>query len=135
MSKYNAKQVEYNGVIYDSKLEVEYRKLLEEQVAKGEIKSFSFHPTYILQDKFIKQGKLIRAIVYEADFVIHTLDDREIVIDLKGYPTPLSILKKKMFDYRYPDKELKWITFVKKWGGWIEFDELKKVRKASKNAK
>lgn len=135
MSKYNAKQVEYSGLTFDSQLECDYYKLLEEQVRKGEIKSFSFHPKYVLQEKFTKFGKLNREIVYEADFVIHTLDDKTIAIDIKGYPTPLSIMKKKMFDYHYQDIELKWITYVKKYGGWIEFEKLKKLRKENKKEK
>lgn len=135
MSKYNSKSVEYNGIIFDSKLECDYFKLLEEQVVKGEIKSFSFHPTYILQEKFTKNGKLTRPIIYEADFVIQTLEDKVIAIDIKGFPTPLSVLKRKLFDYRYSDIELKWITFVKKYGGWIEIEELKKLRNKNKKEK
>ena len=130
-SKYNAKQVEFDGYKFDSQSECEFYKHLKSQLETLQIKSFKIHPTYELQPAFTKNGIKHRAIIYEADFEFVSKNDEIIVVDIKGLPTQAAILKKKMFDYRYANK-LVWLTYVKKYGGWIEYDELKKLRKANK---
>jgi hypothetical protein len=48
---------------------------------------------------------------------------------------PDGILKRKMFDYKYPDLTLQWISYSLKDGGWIQYDELKKLRAKRKKEK
>lgn len=60
-------------------------------------------------------------------------DGREEVIDIKGYADSVAILKRKLFLYHYPDIDYKWITWKEKYGGWIEYDECKKIKRNEKN--
>ena len=130
--KFNAKKIEYDGIIFDSKVECEYYKELMNKVKNGEIKSFSIQPKYILQDKFTKYGKNYREITYSPDFMIVNNDDSITLVDVKGFSTPASELRKKLFDFQYPTIQLIWLTYVKKYGGFIELDQLKKLRKDNK---
>ena len=130
--KFNAKKIEYDGIKFDSKVECEYYKELMSKVMNREIKSFSIQPRYVLQDKFTKYGKNYREITYSPDFMIVNNDDSVTLVDVKGYSTPASELRKKLFDFQYPTIQLIWLTYVKKYGGWIEIDQLKKLRKDNK---
>lgn len=130
--KFNAKKIEYDGITFDSKLECEYYKELMLKVKNGEIKSFSIQPKYILQDKFTKFDKHYREISYSPDFMIINNDDSITLIDVKGFSTPASEIRKKLFDFQYPDIQLIWLTYVKKYGGWVTIEELKKLRKDNK---
>lgn len=130
--KFNAKKVEYDGYIFDSKVEKDFYIHLSEQVQSGKIKSFTTQPNYLLQPKFTKYNKNYREISYTPDFKIIENDDTIKLYDVKGMATQASELRKKLFDYQYPDIELIWITYVKKYGGWIDFESLKKKRKENK---
>jgi len=46
-----------------------------------------------------------------------------------------SDLRRKLFDFKYSSTKLTWLSYAKKWGGWIEFDELKKIRRNNKKEK
>lgn len=98
VSKYRNKKT--NG--YDSAKEA-YRagklKLLERA---GEITDLKEQVTFILQDKFKRDGKVERAITYIADFV-YIKDGKKIVEDVKGFRTDIFKLKRKMLLFRYPD--------------------------------
>ena len=132
MSKYNAKKVELDGHLFDSKVEAEYYTLLQSKVKNGEIKSFSIQPKYVLIPKFEKNGIKYREMTYTPDFLIVNNDDTELVVDVKGFSTLASELRKKLFDYLYKDIELIWLTYSKKYGGWLKYEELKKQRKVNK---
>lgn len=135
MSKYNSKKVIVDGINFDSTQESSYYLLLKDKLANKEIKSFELQPSYELTPKFIKNGKLIRAMSYAPDFLIVHLDDSIECIDVKGFSTQASEMRKKLFDYRYPDIKLTWVSYVKKYGGWIEISELKRLRKFNKKEK
>ena len=130
--KFNAKKIEYNGIIFDSTVEKNYYIELQQKVKNGEIKSFSIQPKYVLQDKFVKYGKKFREICYSPDFMIINNDDSITLVDVKGFSTPASELRKKLFDYKFRDIKLVWLTYVKKHGGWVTVEELKKLRKENK---
>lgn len=130
--KFNAKKIEYDGIIFDSTSEKNYYIELQQKVKSGEIKSFSIQPKYILQDKFTKYGKNYREITYSPDFKVINNDDSVTLVDVKGMSTPASELRKKLFDFQYPTIQLIWLTYVKKYGGFIEVDNLKKLRKDNK---
>ena len=94
-------------------------------------------PQYILQPKYTKFGVNIRPITYIADFLIYHIDGSTEVIDVKGMEIPVGVIKKKMFNYIYPNLKLTWVARSLKYSdtGWIECEQLKKLRKAAKNDK
>ena len=49
----------------------------------------------------------IRPIIYRADFRITYADGHQEIEDIKGFSTEIFKLKRKMFEYRYPDLTLK----------------------------
>lgn len=107
MNKYRNKKIEIDGIIFDSiKESVRYKqlKLLERA---GLIKDLKLQTTFELQPSFKKNNKTIRAITYKADFDYMTKDGRHIVEDVKGIETEVFKLKKKMFEYKYPNLEIK----------------------------
>lgn len=132
----NIIQRTYNDVVFDSKMEMEYyRDYLLPLKEAGEVTTIELQKPYELQPKFIHDGRTIQSIRYVADFYVVYSDGREAVIDIKGFPEPTAMMKRKMFWYRYPDVDYKWITYVKKYGGWIDFEECKKLRAAAKRKK
>lgn len=125
----------YDGIVFDSQLEMKYyRDVLCPKVANGEIVKYELQKPYELQPKFKYEGKTVRAITYVADFFVVYKDGHEEVIDTKGCPDSVAILKKKMFNFKYPNVNYKWITWVKKFGGWIEYEEYKKLKREEKKS-
>ena len=123
----------YDGIIFDSELEMKYyRDVLLPLVQSGEIVKYELQKPYELQPKFKHNGKTVQPIKYVADFFIVYKDGHEEIIDTKGQPDNIAILKKKMMWYKYPDIDYKWVTFVKKFGGWIEYDEYKRLKREEK---
>lgn len=132
----NTEKRTYNGIVFDSILEMKYyRDVLLPKVESGEIINYVLQKPYELQPKFVHNGKAIRPIQYVADFYIVYKDGREEVIDTKGYGDQVAILKRKIFWYHYPDVDYKWVTYVKKYGGWIDYEEYKKLKKIDKAKK
>ena len=126
----NTEKRTYNGIVFDSILEMKYyRDVLLPKVESGEVINYVLQKPYELQPKFVHNGKTIRPIQYVADFYIVYKDGREEVIDTKGYGDQMAILKRKIFWYHYPDVDYKWVTYVKKYGGWIDYEEYKKLKK------
>ncbi|MCU9594618.1 DUF1064 domain-containing protein [Caldibacillus thermolactis] len=130
-TKYKSKAVEIDGYVFQSKIEANYYEHLKWLLEHKEIKSFSLQPRYLLLDKFRKNGKTYRKMEYIADFEVHHLDGSIEVVDVKGVETEAFKIKRKLFEHKYPYK-LSLVTYVKKYGGWIELDELKKRRKETK---
>lgn len=137
MSKYNNKKTMIDGIKFDSKDEAEYYLYLKDKKAKGEIKDFVLQQKFELQPKFKKFGVSERAITYTVDFAIYKWNGEVEYIDVKGFGTQQGEIKRKIFDYNFPEK-LTWVSKSKKYGvdGWIEYKELnKKKREAKKNKK
>lgn len=132
-SKYKAEKTIIDGFKFDSKVEGEYYLHLKDYMELGIVKSFKRQPTYILQPKFITEnGDRIHAIKYNADFEVVWHNESITVVDIKGYPTPEAKLKRKMFLYKFQEKELIWLSYVKKYGGWIDYFELMERRREGK---
>lgn len=133
-SKYGAKKIVIDGITFDSKDEGRYYLYLKELKAKDRILNFERQPKYELQPSFKKYGKTHRAITYAPDFLIYHLDGSEELIDVKGTETQQGNMRRKMFDYKYPDLKLTWVARSLKYSltGWIEYDELKKLRRENK---
>ena len=125
-----------DGIVFDSQLEMRYyRDVLCPGVESGAITHYELQKKYELQPKFSRNGKTVLPITYVADFYIEYSDGRCEVIDTKGCPDSLAKLKRKLFWYHYPTIEYHWITYVKKWGGWLEYEKVQSLRKEAKTDK
>lgn len=132
-SKYGNKKVVIDDITFDSKNEAKYYLHLKQLHTERIVQSFEMQTKYELQPSFRKNGKLHRAITYITDFVVTYSDGHIEVVDVKGMETTDFKIKKKLFEYRYPDLHLKCVTFSKIDGGWIELSELKKARLSRRN--
>lgn len=124
-SKYGARKTVVDGITFDSKKEANrYRelKLLEKA---GEIcclrlqVPFELIPAQYEETGEVytkgknkgkpKRGKCIeKAVTYIADFVYYNSDATvRTVEDVKGMRTPVYIIKRKLFRWRYPDYEFR----------------------------
>lgn len=106
-SKYGSRKIEIDGHVFDSKKEGEYYQQLKLRKMAGEIKDFELQPEFTLQEGFKKNGKTYREIKYIADFKVIYPDGRVEIVDIKGYETKEFRLKRKLFEYKYPNLELK----------------------------
>lgn len=87
----------------DSKMEVEFENLLNELGI-----NFRKQVRFCLLEEFLnRSGEKINPINYIADFV---LDGLKIVVDVKGVETPDFKLKKKMFQFKYPEYDFLCLT-------------------------
>lgn len=132
----NTQNRTYDGIVFDSVLEMKYyRDVVLPAYKKGDIVSYELQKEYILQPKFTYNGKSVQAIKYIADFVLRYKDGREEVIDTKGCPDSVALIKRKMFWYAYPDIEYRWICYSKIDGGWCDYDYVQKQRNQRKKNK
>jgi hypothetical protein len=104
--KYGARKTTIDGITFDSQAEASYyRRLLLLQRA-GEVTENQLQPVYELQPGYTRNGKKVRAINYVADFLVTYKDGRQELIDVKGHKTKEYLLKKKIFEYKYPDMQI-----------------------------
>lgn len=106
-SKYRAIKTTVDGIEFDSKKEaMRYQELKLLQKA-GVIKDLSLQPNFLLQEAYRKNGRTVRKIEYIADFSYYDLEkDKFMVEDVKGLKTDVYRLKKKIFEFKYPDLEI-----------------------------
>ena len=111
MNKYGNKKIIIDGIEFDSKLEGNrYCQLKILERAKL-IKDLRRQVQYVIQPSYRKNNKIIRPIYYIADFVYYDIKKGKTIIeDTKGYRDEIYKLKKKMFEYKYPDLEISEIT-------------------------
>lgn len=113
-SKYHAKKVEYQGIVFDSKKECSRYRQLQHFEQSGEIYNLrrqvkyvlipaQYEPTTEVFTKGIhkgepKKGKLLeRECSYIADFVYQVTETGETVVeDTKGLRLPEYIIKRKL---------------------------------------
>lgn len=105
MSKYHSKKVTYDGIVFDSKREANRYSVLRLLEKSKVITDLKLQPVYLLQEGFKKNGKTYRKITYKADFE-YKKGGKIIVEDVKGMKTEVYKLKKKLFEYKYPDLEI-----------------------------
>ena len=126
----------YDGIVFDSQLEMRYyRDVLCPKVESGEVIHYELQKCYELQPKFSRNGKTVLPVTYVADFYIEYANGDVEVIDTKGCPDSVAKLKRKLFWYHFPDVNYRWITYVKKWGGWLEYEAVQSLRKEEKRSK
>ncbi len=123
----------FKGITFDSVLEMKYyRDVVCPMLESGVLVDCKLQIPYELQPKFIHDNRTVQPIKYVADFVLTYKDGRVEVIDTKGCPDSVATLKRKLFWYHYPDMTYKWITYIKKYGGWIDYDYYKKMKNQEK---
>ena len=105
-NKYNNKKTEIDGIIFDSKKEAKRYCELKLLLKAKKIKNLTLQPAFRLQPKFKKNGATIREIKYVADFMYTDENGKIVVEDVKGMKTDVYKIKKKMFDYNFPEYEL-----------------------------
>jgi hypothetical protein len=100
--KYGNSITVINDIKFQSKLEAKAYNLLKQMIMAKVIKSFEMQVKYCLQEKFRNQlGRIDREINYFADFVVIDNNDKEFVIDTKGFITDIFKIKKKLFEYKF----------------------------------
>ncbi len=139
-SKFNVSgdksQRTFDGITFDSGLELKYyRDVVVPKMEAGKILRCERQKKYVLQKGFTHNGVKVRPIDYKADFYLEYDDGTSQVIDVKGFADSTALLKRKMFWYQYPEENYIWVSYSKKWGGWIEYDVLQKYRKGNKKEK
>ena len=108
----------YKGILFDSQLECRfYTSYIIPNLKTGKIKSVRRQVHYELLPSFVYQNKKQRKIEYISDFDILYEDKSFVVVDVKGMIKPIDKIKAKLFKYRYPDIEFKFIKYSKK-DGW-----------------
>ena len=108
MNKYRNQETVIDGIKFQSKKEANrYCELKLLEKAK-EIEELKLQPKFILQEGFKKDGVTYRAITYVADFS-YIQKGKLIVQDVKGVETEVFKLKRKLFEYKYPDLKLELI--------------------------
>ncbi|WP_432204421.1 DUF1064 domain-containing protein [Cetobacterium somerae] len=124
-SKYGAKKVTIDGITFDSKAEAKFYTQLKDNGVE-----FELQPRFLLQSSFKKNGKNFRKIEYIADFKIGNR-----IIDIKGMETEAFKIKKKLFEYKYPELRLELLRECPKKHmhhgtfGFIELELYKKICK------
>lgn len=103
IAKYNNRKTTVDNIKFDSKLESERYKKLKLLLKAKEISDLEMQPKFELQPSFRKNGKTHRSITYIADFKYKDKKGKTIVEDCKGVKTTVYSIKKKMFEYKYPE--------------------------------
>lgn len=127
--KINSSKMKYDGIIFDSTLELSFYMHLQENKELLKIKSIDIHPTFKLYESYVveclkcegigkvKSLKTSREIQcrsckgsghsqrqgmsYTPDFVIEAENGKLSVFDVKGYKNDTFPLYKKIFENKY----------------------------------
>lgn len=100
-SKYGNEKVCADGITFDSIHERDIYLQLKAAERGGAISNLRLQVPFILQEKYVINGKTVREIKYVADFVFENEDLETEVWDAKGMKTDVYKLKKKLFECKY----------------------------------
>lgn len=118
-----------------SKLEKRfYEDVVVTGMKNGTLSDYKLQVKYNLQEPFKYMNKTIRAIDYISDFDLYYTNGCFEVIDTKGLATADAKIKAKLFKHKYPNIVLRWLSWTKA-TGWIEYDELQRLRREAKKCK
>lgn len=107
MNKYKNKKIVIDGIEFDSRLEANRYCQLKILERAREIKDLRRQVEFIIQPSYKKNNKTIRAIKYIADFVYYDVKKKKTIIeDTKGFKNEVYRIKKKIFEYKYPELEI-----------------------------
>jgi hypothetical protein len=107
VNKHRNIKTKVDGIMFASKKEAARYVELKLKQDQGLISDLKIQVRFPLLDSFQKGGVEYRGIIYVADFVYVDKDDKTIVEDAKGKETALFKIKKKLFEARYQELELK----------------------------
>ena len=129
----------YNGEVYDSLSELQFLKeWILPKMGSGEIIKWERQIKFTLQEGFVYKGKKVLPITYVADYIVYWKNNTRTIIDVKGCPDSVAKLKRKLFQYRYPDEDYIWMCRSIKYGdgsNWLLYEDLEKKRKEDKKKK
>ena len=128
----NAQKTVVDEHTFDSKMEALRYIELKRLKQAGIVTEIELQPSFELQKAYRKccggireacgrditcpvcgqKMPMIKAIVYRADFRVTYKDGHQEIEDVKGMETEIFKLKRKMFEYRYPDLTLKLVKAV-----------------------
>ena len=101
-NKYNAKKIEIDGHVFDSKREAKFYQLYKLELDAGHLTALELQPQFELQPHFRdSEGKMERAIKYTPDFLLTYPDGRKLAVEVKGFRTRDYILRRKMFKFKF----------------------------------
>ena len=112
-----------------------YRDVILPGMESGDIIEYELQKPYTLQPGFTHDDIKVRPVTYVADFYYVDSVGHAHVIDVKGTADSLAKCKRKLFWYRYPELDYRWVTYVKKYGGWRDWDEVQQLRRSEKRAR
>ena len=104
-NKYKSKKNTVDGIKFDSIKESKRYIQLKQLEKLGIIKELELQKIFELQPKYINnKGQHIRRITYKADFFYYDVKKEQYVVeDTKGFKTDVYKIKKKLFEYVYPN--------------------------------
>ena len=106
--KYHNVRATVDGIRFDSLKEARRYYELKLLQRAGVICDLKLQPVFELIPGFTKNGRTYRKVVYRADFSYYDkANGTRIIEDVKGFKTDVYKLKKKMFEYKYPDYEIR----------------------------
>ena len=141
MRRSTAKKVVTRGKIqFDSLDEAKYYDYLLDLQSKGMIRNFERQVRIELIPALITfEGNKQKPICYVADFLVHVTAGYSVYVEIKGFASPIDMLKRKLYHYWSSKQEkqipLQWMAYSKKYGdasGFIEYGNLQKLRKDAK---
>lgn len=141
MRRSTAKKIVTRGEIqFDSLDEAKYYDYLLDLQSKGMIRSFERQVRIELIPALTTfEGNKQKPICYVADFLVHVTAGYSVYVEIKGFASPLDMLKRKLYHYWSSKQEkqipLQWMAYSKKYGdasGFISYENLQKLRKDAK---
>jgi hypothetical protein len=128
-SKYRNIKTTIDGIKFDSVKEAKRYGYLQILKKAGEIQSFEHHKKFVLLESFTNtQGVHRSPITYTPDFVVTRKDGSVYAEDIKGSRdiiTTVFIIKRKLFEKRYPEVELKVFEYKNK--RWVEITKKRTI--------
>jgi hypothetical protein len=110
-NKYKNKKVSVNGKVFDSKKEAKRYLELIKLEQTGLIKDLETQKKFLLLDSFKKNGKTYKQISYYADFVYFDIYEKKTIVEdvkaSKYFKTDVYKIKKKLFEFIYPNLTIK----------------------------
>lgn len=112
--KYHNKPTFIDGIRFASKAEAQFYTDLKLRERAGQVRDIELQPKFELQPKYTNaKGQKIPAIYYIADYRYYDIEAKcTFIVDVKGVETDVFKLKKKLFEYKYPDQT---IVLVNQW--------------------
>ena len=116
-------KVRYDNINFDSTIEKNYYIKLRRLQREGKIKGFEVHvKVQLFEEGKDFRNKKILEILHYPDFKIYLNDGTYVLVDVKGNPEPIAILKRKIFMLKNPDVRYFFISTTPKYLNeqWVE---------------